>query len=45
MKTLKSLRVKIQEILEQEKMVIMVTHMVTINAITGISVSSGGGVA
>ena len=44
-KTLKKLQEILKSLGDSNDLVLMVTHQVTINAITGISVSSGGAVA
>jgi broad specificity phosphatase PhoE len=44
-KTLKKLQEILKSLEDSNDLVLMVTHQVTINAITGISVSSGGAVA
>ena len=44
-KTLSKLRKRIRSFESKKELVLMITHQVTINAITGIAVSSGGAVA
>ena len=44
-KTLSILRERLKSIEANQQLVLMVTHQVTINAVTGITVSSGGAVA
>ena len=44
-KTLKKLHKILKSLEDSNDLILMVTHQVTINAITGISVSSGGAVA
>ena len=44
-KTLYILRERLKSIEENQQLVLMVTHQVTITAVTGITVSSGGAVA
>jgi len=44
-KTLKKLQEILKSLEDSNDLILMVTHQVTINAITGISVSSGGAVA
>jgi len=44
-KTLTILRKRLKSIRENQQLVLMVTHQVTITAVTGITVSSGGAVA
>ena len=44
-KTLSILRKRLKSLEAKNELVLMVTHQVTINAITGITVSSGGAVA
>ena len=44
-KTLYILRERLKSIEANQQLVLMVTHQVTITAVTGITVSSGGAVA
>ena len=44
-KTLSTLRKKLESVEAKQELVLMVTHQVTITAVTGITVSSGGAVA
>ena len=44
-KTLSILRERLKSIEAKQQLVLMVTHQVTITAVTGITVSSGGAVA
>ena len=44
-KTLSILRKRLESVEEKQDLVLMVTHQVTITAVTGITVSSGGAVA
>ena len=44
-KTLSELRKKIRSFESKKELILMITHQVTISAITGITVSSGGAVA
>ena len=44
-KTLSILRERLKSIETKQQLVLMVTHQVTITAVTGITVSSGGAVA
>ena len=44
-KTLDRLRKRLESVEAKQKLVLMITHQVTITAVTGITVSSGGAVA
>ena len=44
-KTLDRLRKRLESVEEKQELVLMITHQVTITAVTGITVSSGGAVA
>ena len=44
-KTLHRLRKRLESVEAKQKLVLMITHQVTITAVTGITVSSGGAVA
>ena len=44
-KTLDRLRIRLESVEAKQELVLMVTHQVTITAVTGITVSSGGAVA
>ena len=44
-KTLSILRKRLESVEAKQKLVLMITHQVTITAVTGITVSSGGAVA
>ena len=44
-KTLSILRKRLESVEEKKGLVLMITHQVTITAVTGITVSSGGAVA
>ena len=44
-KTLSILRHRLESVEAKQELVLMITHQVTITAVTGITVSSGGAVA
>ena len=44
-KTLHRLRKRLESVEAKQELVLMITHQVTITAVTGITVSSGGAVA
>ena len=44
-KTLDRLRIRLESVEAKQELVLMITHQVTITAVTGITVSSGGAVA
>ena len=44
-KTLHRLRKRLESVEANQELVLMITHQVTITAVTGITVSSGGAVA